>query len=162
MNRVLVENRTMDTEIQLYNEVKQLHDRCDWVYDAIDIGVTISKITEQQRLNLLSMIETLTSDNKEQQYILGNVMHDLNGLNDEIQNEPYGFSPRSFSYCKRTEPTEQARKPDREPVDVIASGYEWTCPICGMLINEIEYTEQVTCGICSEDFKTNFPEHACR
>ena len=46
-------------------------------------------------------------------------------------------------------------------VDVIASGYEWTCPICETLNKEIEHKEVVTCSRsdCRVSFKTNLPEH---
>ena len=36
---------------------------------------------------------------------------------------------------------------EKEPVDMIASGYEWICPSCGKLNTEIEYMETVTCGV---------------
>lgn len=32
-------------------------------------------------------------------------------------------------------------------VDMIASGYEWTCPRCEKLNTECEYTETVTCCV---------------
>lgn len=47
-----------------------------------------------------------------------------------------------------------------EAVDVIASGYEWTCPECENLNHVIEYTETVMCEICGKSFSANYPEHA--
>lgn len=48
------------------------------------------------------------------------------------------------------------------PVDIIASGYEWICPVCDEHNKVIEYTELVTCRNhkCQLSFKTNPPEHA--
>ena len=46
------------------------------------------------------------------------------------------------------------------PVDVIASGYEWVCPVCGELNKEIEYLENYTCGRCKKNVETSPPEHA--
>ena len=53
-------------------------------------------------------------------------------------------------------------------VDLIASGYEWTCPNCGKFHREIEATETVKCVCdkrhndcgCGKTFETNSPEHA--
>jgi DNA-directed RNA polymerase subunit RPC12/RpoP len=44
----------------------------------------------------------------------------------------------------------------RKSVELIASGYEWTCPKCSRLNNEIEVTETVTCPGCN----TTFYEHS--
>ena len=44
-------------------------------------------------------------------------------------------------------------------VDVIASGYEWTCP-CGELNEEMEYKAHYTCGFCAQKVKAAIPEHA--
>ncbi len=61
--------------------------------------------------------------------------------------------------------TQKDNLPDKganPTVDLIASGYEWICPICDKLNHEIETTEIVTCSniACSESFKTNPAEHA--
>lgn len=45
-------------------------------------------------------------------------------------------------------------------VDVIASGYEWICPVCNQFNKEIEYLQYYTCSNCSKGFPTNCPEHA--
>ena len=45
-------------------------------------------------------------------------------------------------------------------VDIIASGYEWVCPICLEHNKEIEITEKVKCQICDAEFETNPAEHA--
>ena len=45
-------------------------------------------------------------------------------------------------------------------VEVIASGYEWTCPNCEHFNSEIEVTETVTCSDCGEVFEVNEYHHA--
>ena len=47
-----------------------------------------------------------------------------------------------------------------ETVYIIASGYEWTCPLCDLLNKEIEHKESVTCQVCKKTFDTDAPEHA--
>ncbi|KKM71892.1 hypothetical protein LCGC14_1426110 [marine sediment metagenome] len=47
-------------------------------------------------------------------------------------------------------------------VDLIASGYEWECPECEYLNDEIEVTEKVTCPGCGNEYETNPPEHAIK
>lgn len=47
-------------------------------------------------------------------------------------------------------------------VDIIASGYEWTCPECNRLNLEVEITKYVECKDCTRTFGTNPPEHALR
>ncbi len=47
-----------------------------------------------------------------------------------------------------------------EPVDIIASGYEWMCPTCETLVLEIEHTEIVTCSECNKSYYTSPPLHA--
>lgn len=45
-------------------------------------------------------------------------------------------------------------------VDVIASGYEWTCPNCGELNKEYEYRKDYYCSSCGVHVETSLPEHA--
>uniref|UniRef100_A0A6M3KXR6 Uncharacterized protein n=1 Tax=viral metagenome TaxID=1070528 RepID=A0A6M3KXR6_9ZZZZ len=45
-------------------------------------------------------------------------------------------------------------------VDVIASGYEWECPVCEKLMREVAYSEEVTCHWCKRKYIANLPEHA--
>lgn len=49
-----------------------------------------------------------------------------------------------------------------ESVDVIASGYEWTCLAerCEHLNHEIEFKEWVVCSECGRGYTTNPPDHA--
>lgn len=47
-----------------------------------------------------------------------------------------------------------------ERVDIIASGYEWTCPHCGELNQSYEYRQQYYCSKCDRLVKTDLPEHA--
>ena len=49
---------------------------------------------------------------------------------------------------------------ENQKVDIIASGYEWVCPICNILNKEIEYSAVVQCGDCEKKFNTYPPEHA--
>ena len=61
---------------------------------------------------------------------------------------------------------ERALSEDRhqgtEHVDVIASGYEWTCPRCSTFNTEMCYMSIYTCSNpkCRTSFYTNPPEHA--
>ena len=49
-----------------------------------------------------------------------------------------------------------------DSVEIIASGYEWTCPECNTLNHEIEVPETVRCCNlqCNTDFTTEPPDHA--
>lgn len=42
-----------------------------------------------------------------------------------------------------------------ETVDIIASGYEWTCPHCDFLNKIIEIKPIVACLACFENFETD-------
>lgn len=44
-------------------------------------------------------------------------------------------------------------------VDVVASGYEWICPVCEVYHREIEHNERLVCTECDEVFEANPPEH---
>ena len=45
-------------------------------------------------------------------------------------------------------------------VDLIAGGYEWTCPECDHDNKEIEITETVTCASCDHEFQVGDIHHA--
>lgn len=45
-------------------------------------------------------------------------------------------------------------------VNVVASGYEWTCPNCGELNKEYEYRQDYFCSSCCDHVETASPEHA--
>ncbi len=47
-----------------------------------------------------------------------------------------------------------------EIVDVIASGYEFHCPRCQILVKLIESTDTVQCPTCTRIYSNNGPEHA--
>lgn len=47
-----------------------------------------------------------------------------------------------------------------ETVDLIASGYEWTCPKCDTLNREIAIKETVKCANCGEEFEVGEVDHA--
>jgi len=51
-------------------------------------------------------------------------------------------------------------KKDLPLVEVIASGYEWTCPECDELNKEIEYRGVYTCQNCGREVEADSPEHA--
>lgn len=61
---------------------------------------------------------------------------------------------------KRKKKAEALRELVMETVDIIASGYEWVCPNCETLNDEIEVKEDVKCKRCGDYFVTNCPEHA--
>ena len=52
---------------------------------------------------------------------------------------------------------------ENEPVDIIASGYEWICPECDRLNKLIEYPKsgKVICQDknCQQEFQADMPEH---
>jgi hypothetical protein len=45
-------------------------------------------------------------------------------------------------------------------VELIASGYEWTCPSCGVVNEEIEVVEEVSCVACGENYQVENHFHA--
>jgi hypothetical protein len=59
----------------------------------------------------------------------------------------------------RADQMSKTRK-SKKAVELIASGYEWTCPLCGDFQREIEAKAKVTCGKCNTEFATEPPEHA--
>jgi DNA-directed RNA polymerase subunit RPC12/RpoP len=58
-----------------------------------------------------------------------------------------------------TEAPPPARKSKRK-VDLIASGYEWICPICLTQHREIEARAKVVCKTCNHDFLVGEVHHA--
>ena len=49
-----------------------------------------------------------------------------------------------------------------ESVELIASGYEWSCPDCDMENHEIEVTEKVVCSGCKKEFDVSDYNHAMK
>lgn len=47
-----------------------------------------------------------------------------------------------------------------DPIYLIASGYEWTCPRCQRLHREIEITQQVACPHCRRAYPVAEADHA--
>ena len=45
-------------------------------------------------------------------------------------------------------------------VELIAAGYEWTCPNCEQINKEIEVTERVECDHCHANYDVAAYEHA--
>lgn len=50
--------------------------------------------------------------------------------------------------------TEPELSKEMETVDLIPSGYEWTCPKCDTLNEEIEEVKEVKCNECGKEFLT--------
>jgi uncharacterized protein YbaR (Trm112 family) len=48
---------------------------------------------------------------------------------------------------------------EAEQVGLIASGYEWICPLCDQFNKEIEINEQVTCKRCKRVFPVSDYSH---
>lgn len=49
---------------------------------------------------------------------------------------------------------------ETQSVELIASGYEWTCPRCDHLNTEIASSETVTCVKCGSSFNVDYTYHA--
>ncbi len=49
---------------------------------------------------------------------------------------------------------------DPPTVQLIASGYEWTCPACEHFNHEIEIGYSVTCENCNHEWETSDAHHA--
>jgi len=49
---------------------------------------------------------------------------------------------------------------EEESVELIASGYEWTCPNCDKLNEEIEILVKVKCVVCGREFEVENADHA--
>lgn len=55
---------------------------------------------------------------------------------------------------------EENRKIEKlDTVDLIVRGYEWACPHCGKLNNEIEIIHVVECLECGNHFRTGTADH---
>ena len=50
--------------------------------------------------------------------------------------------------------------PEESSVELIASGYDWVCPVCDHSNHEIEVTEYVVCSKCSCGFPVSEYHHA--
>jgi hypothetical protein len=89
-------------------------------------------------------------------------------LQAHLDNKDYGHLDGSWYDCVHCSFLAEQRSkrakvsPDDEPVDLVASGYEWMCPKddCGVINTEIEVTEIVICKKCGRGFETSPPEHA--
>ena len=49
---------------------------------------------------------------------------------------------------------------EEETVELIASGYEWACPHCDHLNNEIEIPEKAVCSKCKQAYEVENADHA--
>jgi DNA-directed RNA polymerase subunit RPC12/RpoP len=83
-----------------------------------------------------------------------------NGLQEPLTAEEIDELCQSLNFgIRQVEEVPDGPK-SRKLVDIIASGYEWNCPKCDHLNNEIEWTEKVKCKKCGYRYKTNPPDHA--
>ena len=59
-------------------------------------------------------------------------------------------------------PTTPARRPivTDETIDLVASGYEWECPFCATLNEEIETRSTVVCRKCNRQYDVDEAFHA--
>jgi DNA-directed RNA polymerase subunit RPC12/RpoP len=98
---------------------------------------------------------------KKQEYVVGfqgsekNIIKWLkdNEVNEVIRNE-VGNMLKSFDNQTQTSSNGE------ETVCLIASGYEWTCPHCGKLNEEIEIPEKVKCAGCAKEYEVENADHA--
>jgi len=49
---------------------------------------------------------------------------------------------------------------ENKTVELIASGYEWTCPFCEHLNHEIKVKESVVCEYCKEVYNVEDYYHS--
>jgi len=98
------------TELELYKTIKHLFEQVAkeqghvLCFDAIDIGITLNKMTEEQQEDLLTMIKFMSNlCTSSVGSILADVVHDLDGLKAGFLDLPQSqcFSPRSSGYAKR-------------------------------------------------------------
>lgn len=91
-------------EIELLQVIKSYHEKVDIPCDTIDIGITLNKMSQEQRDDLAAMIQWLHENTYgDDSYLLYQVLHDLNGLKAVFLGLPEGqcFSPRSSGYAKK-------------------------------------------------------------
>ena len=77
------------------------------------------------------------------------------GEEDEESHVHPGWSDQSVRVL-----TVDGEKYVPEPVNLIASGYEWMCPECGTLNHEKITGEEVMCDECSQVFAVGDCSHA--
>jgi hypothetical protein len=46
----------------------------------------------------------------------------------------------------------------RDEADLRAQGYVWICPYCGIVVREIESTDEAECLNCESEYKADIPE----
>ncbi len=42
-----------------------------------------------------------------------------------------------------------------QTVDLIASGYDWTCPDCDATMRNVQHAEKVECAKCHKEFEVS-------
>jgi len=77
------------------------------------------------------------------------------------RHRPRPENPRRYERLDHHNRAQMSKtRRSKKTVELIASGYEWTCPRCGDFQREIEAKAKVTCGKCNTEFATDAPEHA--
>ena len=91
-------------ELAIEEAIIAISKRAGREIDRKDIGITLTvAMTQGQLEDLVVMMGFLVGQKKSASYILGNIMHDLNGLKAIHLELPEGdgFSPHSFGYAKK-------------------------------------------------------------
>ncbi len=99
----------MTTQTELEDKIVELYKDAGFPCSRMDIGITVMKMSEEQRQDLIAMIDSMSARGDDASYIAGNVGHNLGGLKAEFLNGPCGFLPRSSGHAKRKDDTTAKR-----------------------------------------------------
>ncbi len=90
-------------DMELSEIITKLYRQCCIRQDRLDCDITLSKMSDMQRIDLSAMIDYMMSIDRGASYILAQVNHDLQGLKAGFLGLPEGdcFSPRSSGYAAR-------------------------------------------------------------
>lgn len=97
--------KDLPKDLVLLQSIQKLHSQIAYPCDSLDIGITLSKMTDEQLDDLSAMVQWMKDNNNDCSYILAQVVHDLNGLKAGFLGLPegIGFCPRSSGYDKKLE-----------------------------------------------------------
>ena len=90
----------LDTE----KKIRELSQETGIELDFVDVGITLSvAMSTKEQNDLEGMIDWMLAQNDDPTYILGQVMHDLNGCKARHLGMPEGdcFSPKSIGYANK-------------------------------------------------------------
>ena len=79
--------------------------------------------------------------------------------NSQFVNDPKTSSRYICQIHEYPDCNGKCEKHEEQTVELISSGYEWTCPVCDTLSTVIETTESVTCEACEREFKVDSYAH---